>query len=428
MLILLIEITHPSEWTQSMIPGSSIRLWSIIGHTVRIESLTKNKGASLKNQTSVGIIGTGFIATGLMRALHHQPDMVVSKVLTRRDLNTLTSSVPYTNDIDDLIENSQVIVECAGDPIYGTDIIARALEASLPAVTMDAELQITSGTYLSTLGVLTEAEGDQPGALAALHREALAMGFRPLVYGNLKGYLNHQPKLEDMQYWAQFQGISLDQVTAFTDGTKLQIEQVLVANGLGATIACRGLLGYTSADVSEGSYRLAAEAKNMGQPISDYLLSQPGSPKLPAGVFISGEHDPLQAAALKYLKLGDGPYYTLLRNYHLCHLEIPKTIREVMNGGQVLLDNSRKPTTSVVAITKTPLIAGQRIKQALGSFEVRGEAILIDSMPDHLPIGLMRNVVMKHDVAPGQTLSMDDVEIPETLALKAWQHTLEKAL
>ena len=99
-----------------------------------------------------------------------------------------------------------------------------------------------------------------------------------------------------------------------------------------------------------------------------------------------------------------------------------------MNGGQVLLDNSRKPTTSVVAITKTPLIAGQRIKQALGSFEVRGEAILIDSMPDHLPIGLMRNVVMKHDVAPGQTLSMDDVEIPETLALKAWQHTLEKAL
>ena len=108
---------------------------------------------------------------------------------------------------------------------------------------MDAELQITSGTYLSTLGVLTEAEGDQPGALAALHREALAMGFRPLVYGNLKGYLNHQPKLEDMQYWAQFQGISLDQVTAFTDGTKLQIEQVLVANGLGATIACRGCWG-----------------------------------------------------------------------------------------------------------------------------------------------------------------------------------------
>lgn len=377
----------------------------------------------------MGIIGTGFIGNGLLKAIEHQPDMEVTAVLTRRALSDFNGGEIYTKSVDELLDKSQVIVECAGDPIYGTDIIARALEASLPVVTMDAELQVTSGTYLSTLGVLTEAEGDQPGALAALHREAVAMGFKPLVYGNLKGYLNHLPILKDMQYWAQFQGISLDQVTAFTDGTKLQLEQVLVANGLGATIACQGLLGYTAAEVDEGSYRLAADAKSIGQPISDYLLSQPGAArKLPAGVFITGEHDPRQAAALKYLKLGEGPYYTLLRNYHLCHLEIPKTIREVMNGGLVLLDNSSKPTTSVVAIAKTELKSGQQIKQALGSFEVRGEAIQIKFMPDHLPIGLMRNAVMKHNVSAGQLLTMSDVDLPETLALKAWQYTLQKAL
>ncbi len=353
----------------------------------------------------------------------------LSSILTRRDINDLPTSAPYTNSVDEFVEKSQLVVECAGDPIYGTDVIAQALGAALPVVTMDAELHVTTGTYLSTLGYLTEAEGDQPGALAALHREALAMGFKPLVYGNLKGYLNHHPTLEDMQYWAKFQGISLDQVTAFTDGTKLQLEQVLVANGLGATIACQGLLGYQAAEVDEGSYRLAADARNIGQPISDYLLSQPGAPrKLPAGVFVTGEHDPRQAAALKYLKMGEGPFYTLLRNYHLCHLEIPKTIREAVNGSAVLLDNSSKPTTSVVAIAKTELKAGQLIKQALGSFEVRGEAILINSMPDHLPIGLMRNAVIKHNIAPGQMLTMADVEIPETLALKAWQYTLKQAL
>ena len=117
-----------------------------------------------------------------------------------------------------------------------------------------------------------------------------------------------------------------------------------------------------------------------------------------------------------------------MRNYHLCHLEIPKTIREVINGGDVLLDNSSKPTTSVVAIAKTELKAGQRIQQALGSFEVRGEAILIKDLPDHLPIGLMRGAVVKHTIAPGQLLSISDVELPDTLALKAWQYTLKQAL
>jgi len=362
-------------------------------------------------------------------AIDNQPDMQVSRMLTRRNLADLPTSDIYTNSIDNLIDHSQLIVEAAGDPIYGTEVIARALNAGLPALTMDAELQITTGTYLSTLGYLSEAEGDQPGALAALHREAVAMGFRPLVYGNLKGYLNLNPTPEDMHYLAHLQGISLDQVTAFTDGSKLQVEQVLVANGLGATIAQQGLLGYTSAEVDEGANRLASAADAIGKPISDYLLSDRNAPrKLPAGVFFTGKHDDRQAAALKYLKLGEGPYYTLLRNYHLCHLEIPKTIREALTGAPVLLDNSARPTTSVAAISKVELKKGTRVDHALGSFEVRGEAILIKSMPDHLPIGLMRNVILKHSVEAGQMLTLEDVEIPETLAYKAWQYTLKQAL
>lgn len=361
-------------------------------------------------------------------AIENQPDMRVSRMLTRRKLSDLPADEIYTNSTDDLIDHSQLIIEAAGDPIYGTDVIARALEAGQPVLTMDAELQITTGTYLSTLGYLSEAEGDQPGALAALHREALAMGFKPLVYGNLKGFLNLNPTPEDMDYWAKFQGISMDQVTAFTDGTKLQVEQVLVANGLGATIARQGLLGYISAEVDEGAIRLAEAASQIGAPISDYLLSDLKAPrKLPAGVFITALHDERQAPALKYLKMGQGPYYTLLRNYHLCHLEIPKTIREALNRAPVLLDNGSHPTTSVAAISKAELTAGTRVDHALGSFAVRGEAILIKDKPDHLPIGLMRDAVVKNTIEPGQMLTLDDVEIPKTLAYRAWQYTLQQS-
>ena len=97
-----------------------------------------------------------------------------------------------------------------------------------------------------------------------------------------------------------------------------------------------------------GEFRLAEEAKKHGSAISDYLLCAKG----PAGVFITAEHDENQRAALNYFKVGEGPYYTLVQNFHLCHLEIMKTIRRVIGGGGVLLNNTSTPSISVGAIAK----------------------------------------------------------------------------
>ncbi len=55
-----------------------------------------------------------------------------------------------------------------------------------------------------------------------------------------------------MRYWSGVQGIGQDKTVAFTDGTKVQIEQALVANGLGAAIARDGLLGPGAESVAEG--------------------------------------------------------------------------------------------------------------------------------------------------------------------------------
>ena len=373
----------------------------------------------------LGIIGSGYIAKGLILALENIDDIQVTRILTRRNLSNLPNSEQCTNSIDELIDHSQIIVECTGDTIFSTDMVARVLEASLPVVTMNAELHVTSGTYLAKRGLITEAEGDQPGALAALHREIVAMGFKPLVYGNLKGFLNHTPTPDDMRYWADVYGISLNQVTGFTDGTKLQFEQVLVANGLGASIATQGMFGFVTEDPEKGAEKLAAQAKALGSPISDYLLCSPqAKKKFPAGIFITAEHDPRQSSYLKYLKLGDGPFYTLFRNYHLCHLEIPKTIREVARGNGVLLNNSSKPTASVATISKMPLLPGMRIERVKGNFQVRGEAITIQSAPDHLPFGLIHNAVIRRKIEPNQMLTFADVEIPDSLALHAWEYTL----
>ena len=374
------------------------------------------------HSTRIGVIGSGFVSKGFVMASDTQKDMAITKILTRTRIEERTDFPKQnmlTNSIDELINHSDIVVECSGDVIYATEIISRVMSEAIPVITMDSELQVTTGSYFAKLGFITEAEGDQPGSLAALHENVVQMGFKPLVYGNIKSFLNLTPKLSDMKYWARKQHISLDKVTSFTDGSKLQIEQALVANGLDAGIAVPGLIGIATDDLESGATILAKRAKEIGYPISDYLLS----PKLPAGVFIVAEHEEHQKDYLKYYKLGDGPFYVLLQAYHLCHLEIAKTIRRVINGGGILINNGRNPTISVAAIAKKRLNPGEKIKKGIGSFAVRGSAVRMAENRGHLPIGLLYNAVITKRVKAGEILSFDDVEIPDSLALRAWQET-----
>ena len=375
----------------------------------------------------IGLIGTGFIGKGLGYFLEQHPKYTISAILTRTDISKRDDfplSYLLTNSLDDLIRNSDLIVECSGDAVYATDTIDQILKASLPVVTMNSEFHITTGSYFVDKGLVTEAEGDQPGVLAALHEEALSMGFKPLVYANIKGFLNHNPTIEEMHYWEKRSHISLDMVTAFTDGTKVQIEQALVANGLNAGIVQNGLMGLSDDDMKHGGTVLADHAKALGYPVSDYLLSS----KLPAGVFLMAEHNENQRNALRYFKMGDGPYYLLVRTFHLCHLEVVKTIRRVLGGGGVLLDNSRNPKISVATIAKRDLYPGDTIKKGIGSFDVRGIAINIKDDPGHIPIGLFANVKMRRHVSAGQRVSFNDVEIPNSFALKVWKSIIQRIL
>jgi len=360
----------------------------------------------------VGVSGTGMIARGFVRLIkQHYPDIEISRVLTRRSLQSVNDfPLPdlLTNSLDDLIDHSDLIVECSGDVFHGTNVIERAFEAGLPVVTVNAELQVTTGSYLAAKGFITEAEGDQPGSLAALREDALQMGFEPLVYGNMKGYLNHNPSAEDMAYWALRQGISVDQTTSFTDGTKVQIEQVVVGNGLGATITRQGLEGIASTSLNESASQLGMLAERLGQPIADYIIPS-GFPA--GGVFLVCRHDADQQQAIEYFKLGAGPYYTLLRPFHLCSLEVGKTVRRVLAGGSVLLNNSVAPTLGVAAIAKRPMRAGELIERGIGGFRFRGEAIKLAEHSDHVPIGLLRNTTLRRAVEPGQMITYDDVDI-----------------
>lgn len=373
----------------------------------------------------VGVVGTGFISQGLIRQLLKQRDLVLSKVLTRRkvgELNLPSTQVIATNSLHNLIDSSDLIVECSGDVRHATVVVNEAMSAGLPVVTMNSEFHVTTGSWFVDRGCLSEAEGDQPGCLAALDAELKAMGFEPIVYGNMKRYQNRQPTLKDMRFWSRKQGISLGQVTSFTDGTKVQIEQALVANGLGAEIAQMGLLGIASETFQSGVEQLTTAASQRGRAISDYVLC----PNNPSGVFIVARHDETERDALEYLKLGSGPYYLLNRDFHLCHLEICKSIRRVLKDQSPLLNNSAVPTVGVAAFPKKMLAVDTQISRGIGGSEFFGMACPIEQMTNLVPIGLLDDATIVKELQPGSPVTWEQVDCPQSLARDAWFAILQR--
>lgn len=371
----------------------------------------------------IGLSGTGFIARQLARALARTEDLRPTMAFTARPPGSVTGfpeSVVITGSLETLLDHSELVFECSGDPRKASEVVAASFERGMPVVTMNAEFHVTCGSWFVGRGYLTEAHGDQPGALAQLALEAQEMGFRPLVYGNYKRFLDHHPTEASMHHWAATQGISLEQVTSFTDGTKLQIEQALVANGLRSSILRSGLLGPSGKDRLLAASELAGLADRQGNAIADYLIDR----DLPPGVFLTATHDSAEQAALAYMKLGEGPYYLLERPYHLCALEAPRTIRAALRGDAPLLNNSSHPRVSVSAIAKRDLPRGHRIQRGLGSFDCRGEAVLVEEHPDHVPIGILFDALLREPIEAGAPVTWSDVDLPETLASRLVRQAL----
>ncbi|MGW5218734.1 hypothetical protein ACWEQA_12790 [Nocardia sp. NPDC004085] len=374
---------------------------------------------SRSNALRVGLAGSGYISMGLLRVLSWYDDVAVTAVLTSRDMsrdNEYPQPELLVRNIDDLTARCDLVVECSGSVTRAMSVVGAAFAAGIPVVTVNAEFQVTVGHLFSSRGVLSEAEGDQPGALAALHEEITLMGFQPIVYGNVKTFLQHNPTVEDMRQQATIHGISEQQVTSFTDGTKLHVEIALVANGLGAGLAPDGVLGVRKPRFLDCAAELVAAS--IGVPISDFCMPTDTD----AHVFIVATHPHPVDGELAHYKLGRGPHYQFTRNRHLGHFEVPRTIKRVIETGQPLINNGNRPAVKVAAIAKKPVRAGTDVASAFGSTMFRGIAVRAADNADLLSIGLMEGCTVVRDIAPGAYITAEDVRLDSTLAaqLSAW--------
>lgn len=321
---------------------------------------------------------------------------------------------------------ADVLVESTNSIGFAAGIALEAVRAGVHVVLMNAEVDLALGPLLAREAarhgvVVTSDAGDQHGVLARMIEEIRLWGFGVEMAGNIKGFLDRRATPKSVQDEARIRYLDPVQCCAYTDGTKLNIEMAIVANGFGLLPRRRGMTGPRAGHVREALELFSFDAPG-DRPTVDYVLgAEPGG-----GVFVVGScAHPLQQRYLAYYKMGPGPRYLFYRPYHLCHLETTWAVADAaLNGRPVLAPPPRK-LADVYAIAKRPLAAGEAIVHAIGGDQLYGE-IERRSVAEReklVPIALLeaergRLPRATRPVRADEPLCWDDVEPADTAVMR----------
>ncbi|NNC92250.1 MAG: hypothetical protein HKN80_07125, partial [Acidimicrobiia bacterium] len=226
-----------------------------------------------------------------------------------------------------------------------------------------------------------------------------------------KGFLDVHATPESIKEWSVRQGTSLSMTTSFTDGTKINIEQANVANAFDLHPEVRGMHGIKStlASVTEDTVAVLE-----GRRTVEYTLGG----DFAGGVYVVGHADnpELVQPALRYLKMGDGPFYTFYRPYHLVHIEAPVSIAEVYLDREPTIVTAGPFVTDVVAIAKKDLKPGDLL-DGIGGWTTYGEVDTVENAAGFLPVGLTEHARITKPVAMDEPIPLDAVELDDEIPI-----------
>jgi predicted homoserine dehydrogenase-like protein len=257
--------------------------------------------------------------------------------------------------------------------------------------------------------VITNADGDQPGVMMNLFRFVKSIGYRPVLAGNIKGLQDYYRTPETQQKFAAAHHITPKMATSFADGTKISMENAVVANATGFKVGQRGMYGPKCAHVNE-TVNLFPMEQLLDGGLVDYILGAEPGP----GVFVLGYNsDPVRQDYMKYFKMGDGPLYVFYVPYHLPHLEVPLTAARAVLFKDAAVAPLNGPVCDVITVAKRDLKAGE-VLDGIGGFTCYGmiENSEICQSENLLPMGLSEGCTLNHDIAKDQALTIEDVTFP----------------
>ena len=400
----------------------------------------------------VGLVGVGQMGAGIVAQSSHIGGLEIvalADVDTSRVLRAVDhTGAPAPAEIDDPDKAAQVIdeggsvvtahaemlptlpldvvVEATGIPEVGARVGLAAAMARTHLVSMNVEADVTIGRLLRRLFensgcIYTLATGDEPIAAAELVDFSRTIGLDVIVAGKGKNNpLRQDATPASVADEARSKNMNPRMLAAFVDGSKTMVEMAALANAIGFVPDIPGMHGprANAADLTS-VFRPKADGGILTRTgVVDYVTGD-----VAPGVFaVVRSEDPEIIADLKYLSMGDGPYFALIRPYHLANLEVPVTIvRVVRDGRPALVPDGHH--AEVGATAKRDLEPGDVI-EGIGGDEVYGFTWSATEASERglVPLGLTEGARVSSRVSRGQPLTFDDVEIDESKTLtRAWR-------
>ncbi len=314
------------------------------------------------------------------------------------------------------------LIDATGSPELGATLSLSAIDARKHVVMMNVECDITIGPVLHQMAtnagvVYTLASGDEPAAILELYRFARAIGFTVVAAGKGKNNpLDIYATPESLQEKARARNMNARMLCEFVDGSKTMVEMAAVSNATGLVPDRRGMHGphcdtrdllKTFVPKKDGGI-LAATG------VVDYAIGDVN----PSVFLVFATDNARLREGLVQRDMGPGPYYLLLRPYHLCSCEVPLTVARAVFYGESSGHPRRRPSAECFALTKKDLPAGQ-VLDSIGEYCYRGGIDLAEAArrENLVPLGLVKGLALRRAIPRDTALTWDMVEIRDESVL-----------
>ncbi|HET6801917.1 MAG TPA: homoserine dehydrogenase [Casimicrobiaceae bacterium] len=342
----------------------------------------------------------------------------VARLIARGRLAAVRSyrDICTADDVD-------VVIDATGNPNVGAQVALTTIAARKPIVMMNVEADVTIGAYLSAKAaeagvVYTLGAGDEPSATMELVNFLRGLGYPIVAAGKGKNNAFRIDATPDAYVGeARRRNMNPRMLVEFVDGSKTMVEMVALANATGLVPDIPGMHG-PSAPL-DALHRVFCPRDDGGllsrKGVVDFSVARGVAP----GVFAIAEmRHPRLRERMNDLQLGEGPYYTFFRPYHLTSLEVPLSAAAAVLHGQSHMRPLPTPVAEVGARAKKALAPGEKL-DAIGEYCYRGFALTrADALVRHaLPLGLAQGATVTRAIAPGDYLTYANCAPDEHLSI-----------
>jgi predicted homoserine dehydrogenase-like protein len=312
------------------------------------------------------------------------------------------------------LESLDAVVEATGLTEVGAQVAWSCIRHAKHVIMLNVETDVTVGPLLHSMAqtagcVYTAASGDEPGVCKMLYNFAGSLGFEIVCLGKGKNnVIDFDATPDSCREEALSKNMNPKMLSAFKDGSKTMVELAAMSNATGLVPDVPGMHG-AKADV-EDLNKVFVPQEDGG------ILSRKGcvdysTGKVAPGVFVViTSPDPRIRVDMKFLSMGDGPYYTLYRPYHLCNVETPISVAEAVLYGESTIV-SKKMVSEVATIAKRDLKPGE-IAGQIGSPDIFGRtyAYAEAQAASAIPLGLAPDGKVIKPISKGEMLTKDNFE------------------